>query len=138
MARLINIIYKPHLVTYPTIEGKDAPTCCGVCEYKAIIEGDYGDLFVYSILDDSGIRELDVNKAVNNLLKEEDGEADIYKPYEHIVSMDEVNKWTEGNIEVGVEPYRAMMCVFLDILESGCNCTEEVRAAAELYKHCKK
>ena len=66
MARIINVIHLPHLVSYKAF--KDSKyRCCTVCNYKVMIETDDGRILAASALDDFDLKDFDIDEAVRKL-----------------------------------------------------------------------
>lgn len=63
MARLINVIHKPHLATYIACDDSKY-RCCIMCKYQAVIEDDRGKLYVVSLLNEDDINELNLEAAI--------------------------------------------------------------------------
>ena len=63
MARIINVIRQPHLVSYKPFDASKY-RCCTVCEYKVMIEDEYGSILVASELDDTTLGEFDIDEEV--------------------------------------------------------------------------
>lgn len=125
MARIVNVIYKPHLATYKAYDNSDF-RCCTMCDYKVVIEKDNGRLLVASILDDACLQEIDLDQLVERLSKKGEDEDEFY-PFIGAVCVSDVNKFINGFIEEGDEPLEALSRALKDIRESGVWCTDEVK-----------
>ena len=106
MARILNVIYKPHLATYKAYDNSDF-RCCTMCDYKVVIEKDNGRLLVASILDDACLQEIDLDQLVERLSKKGEDEDEFY-PFIGAVCVSDVNKFINGFIEEGDEPLEAL------------------------------
>ncbi len=133
MARIVNVIYKPHLVTYKAYDSSDY-RCCGICDYKVVIEKDNGRLLVASIMDDACLREIDLEQLVERLSKKGENEDEFY-PFIGAVYVSDINKFINGLIEQGHEPLEALSRVLQEIRESGVWCTDEVKEILEQIKY---
>ena len=133
MARIVNVIYKPHLVTYKAYDSSDY-RCCGICDYKVVIEKDNGRLLVASIMDDACLREIDLEQLIEHLSKKGKDEDEFY-PFIRAVCISDINNFINGFIEQGDEPLEALSKVLRDIRESGVWCTDEVKEILEQIKY---
>ena len=125
MARIVNVIYKPHFATYKAYDNSDF-RCCTMCDYKVIIEIDNGCLLVASILDEACLEEIELDELVEHLSKGGEDE-DEYYPFNRAVRISDINNFINGFIEEGEEPLGALSRVLQDIRESGVRCTDEVK-----------
>ena len=125
MARIVNVIYKPHLATYKAYENTEC-RCTIVCEYKVVIETDEKEIFVASILDDSELENIELDKLIEHL-KKDGGMEDEWVPTNHCVGVDDINDFINGHIEAGDTPLDALFGTLSDIRESGALCTNEVK-----------
>jgi hypothetical protein len=125
MARIISVIYKPHLATYKAYENTEY-RCTIVCEYKVIIETDDKEIFVASILDDSELQDIELDKLIEHL-KKDGGLEDEWVPTNRCVGVDDINCFINGHIEVGDTPLDALFGTLSNIRESGALCTDEVK-----------
>ena len=125
MARIINVIYKPHLVTYKACENSKH-LCVGVCNYKMIIETDDKEIWVLSMMDDLDLEETELDKRIESIKK--GGSLNEERiPFERPVKVDDINEFIFGNIEQGDTPLDALFDTLSDIRESGALCTDEVK-----------
>lgn len=125
MARIISVLYKPHLVTYKAYE-KTEYRCTTVCEYKVIIETDDKEIFVASIMNDSDLQEIELDKLIEHIEKD-GGLEDEWVPFNRAVGVDDINCFINGGIETGETPLDALIGTLSDIRESGAICTDEVK-----------
>ena len=133
MARIVNVIYKPHLATYKAYDNSDF-RCCSMCDYKVIIEESNGCLLVASILDEACLKEIDLDELVEHLLKGGEDEDEFY-PFNRAVGISDINNFINGSIEEGDKPLSALSKVLQDIRESGVRCTDEVKEILEQIKY---
>ena len=125
MARIVNVIYKPHLATYKAYDNSDF-RCCTMCDYKVIIEESNGCLLVASILDEACLEEIDLDELVEHLSKGGEDEDEFY-PFNRAVGISDINNFINGFIEEGDQPLSALSRVLQDIRKSGVWCTDEVK-----------
>jgi hypothetical protein len=97
-----------------------------MCDYKVVIEKDNEGLLVASILDESGLEEIDLEELVEHLSKGGENEDEFY-PFNRAVRVSDVNSFINGFIEEGDQPLSALSRVLQDIRESGVRCTDEVK-----------
>ena len=127
MARIVNVIYKPHLCTYKAYDNSDY-RCPIVCDYKVVIESDK-QMFVASVLDDEDLREFDISDFLCKLA----ANGDLWYPFQGLITEDTINNYLEGLIETGVKPLEALHQVFSDIRRSEANCSGEVKKMIDKY-----
>ena len=125
MARIVNVIYKPHLATYKAYENTEY-RCTIVCEYKVVIETDDKEIFVASILDDSELEDIELDKLIEHL-KKDGGLENEWVPFYRAVGVEDMNNFINGQIEQGDTPLDALIGTLSDIRESGALCTNEVK-----------
>lgn len=133
MARIVNVIYKPHFATYKAYDNSDF-RCCTMCDYKVIIEENNGCLLVASILDEACLEEIDLDELVEHLSKGGEDEDEFY-PFNRAVGISDINNFINGFIEEGNQPLSALSRVLQDIRESGVRCTDEVKEILEQIKY---
>ena len=129
MKRIVNVIYKPHLVTFRAYEETDY-RCCAVCDYKVIIETDEGKLLTASMMDDSDLAGFNIDEAIMKI-QDRSKEQDWFYPQEMALGIADVNNFINGDIEQGSEPIESFRNVLRYIRESGCICTKEVMELLE-------
>ena len=125
MARIVNVIYKPHLATYKAYENSEY-RCTIVCEYKVVIETDDKEIFVASILDDLYLEGIELDELIEHL-KKDGGLEDEWVPFYRAVGVEDMNNFINGQIEQGDTPLDALIGTLSDIRESGALCTDEVK-----------
>ena len=125
MARIVNVIYKPHLATYKAYENSEY-RCTIVCEYKIVIETDDKEIFVASISDDFDLEGIELDELIEHL-KKDGGLKDEWVPFYRAVGVEDMNNFINGQIEQGDTPLDALIGTLSDIRESGALCTDEVK-----------
>ena len=125
MARIVNVIYKPHLATYKAYENTEY-RCTIVCEYKVVIETDDKEIFVASIFDDLDLEGIELDELIEHL-KKDGGLEDEWVPFYRAVGVEDMNNFINGQIEQGDTPLDALFGTLSDIRESGALCTDEVK-----------
>ena len=125
MARIVNVIYKPHLATYKAYENTEY-RCTIVCEYKVVIETDDKEIFVASISDDFDLEGIELDELIEHL-KKDGGLEDEWVPFYRAVGVEDMNNFINGQIEQGDTPLDALIGTLSDIRESGALCTDEVK-----------
>ena len=125
MARIVNVIYKPHLATYKAYENTEY-RCTIVCEYKVVIETDDKEIFVASILDDLDLEGIELDELIEHL-KKDGGLEDEWVPFYRAVGVEDMNNFINGQIEQGDTPLDALIGTLSNIRESGALCTDEVK-----------
>ena len=125
MARIVNVIYKPHLATYKAYENTEY-RCTIVCEYKIVIETDDKEIFVASISDDFDLEGIELDELIEHL-KKDGGLEDEWVPFYRAVGVEDMNNFINGQIEQGDTPLDALIGTLSDIRESGALCTDEVK-----------
>ena len=125
MARIVNVIYKPHLATYKAYENTEY-RCTIVCEYKVVIETDDKEIFVASISDDLDLEGIELDELIEHLKKDR-GLEDEWVPFYRAVGVEDMNNFINGQIEQGDTPLDALIGTLSDIRESGALCTDEVK-----------
>lgn len=125
MARIVNVIYKPHLATYKAYEDTEY-RCTIVCEYKVVIETDDKEIFVASILDDLDLEGIELDELIEHL-KKDGGLEDEWVPFYRAVGVEDMNNFINGQIEQGDTPLDALFGILSNIRESGALCTDEVK-----------
>ena len=131
MARIVNMIYKPHLASFKAYDDAENK-CCVICDYKVVMETDDGRLLIASVMDDSDLMGFRIDEAIKNL---EDGNQCIFRPVQHRVGINEVNDFLKAELMEGSnKPIEAYRYVLDTIRESGCLCTDEVKKLLENVK----
>ena len=105
MARIVNVIEHPHLVTYKSYETSDY-RCCAVCDYKVIIETDDERLLVASAMDDCDLLDFNIDEAIRCLDDDTQNE-DWFYPFEGCVGMEDFDKFVNGDMEQGTKAVEA-------------------------------
>ena len=125
MARIINVIYKPHLVTYKAYNDSKY-RCTNVCDYKVIVETNDEGIFVASISDDLDLEGIELDELIEHL-KKDGGLEDEWVPFYRAVGVEDMNNFINGQIEQGDTPLDALIGTLSDIRKSGALCTDEVK-----------
>lgn len=125
MARIVNVIYRPHLVSYKAYKEADY-RCCAVCDYKVIIETDNGQLLTASVLNDCGLFDFDIEEAIRKA-SDDTRNKDFFYPLEHCVDEKDFDSFVNGNIEVGYQAIEAFSRTVSDLHESNHNITDSLR-----------
>lgn len=97
MARLINVIHKPHLATFKGYDDSKY-RCCATCEYQAVIEDDKGELYVVSLLNEDDINELNLEEAIRKVSDETQKEDWFYR-FDRGVGEEDIDNFVNGEIE---------------------------------------
>ena len=124
MKRIVNVIYKPHLVTFRAYEETDY-RCCTVCDYKVVVDTGEGELLVASVMDDTDLRGFDIDEAIKKI-QDNTKKQDWFYPQELAVGINDINNFINGDIEQGSTPLEAIQRTFDAIRKSNCICTKEV------------
>lgn len=125
MARIVNVIYRPHLVSYRGYEKTDY-RCCAVCDYKVIIETDDGQLLTASVMDDSGLWEFNIEEAIRKISDETQNQ-DWFYPFEHCVDEKDFDSFVNGHIEAGSKAIEAFSDTVSDLHETNHDVTDSLR-----------
>ena len=116
MARIINVIHLPHLVSYKPFDDSEY-RCSAVCEYKVMIEDEDGSILVASSLDDFTLGEFDIYEAVRILSKNDENE-DWYFAENRRVDSKRFDCFVNGEIEEGQSPISAFYVVLSNLIRS--------------------
>ena len=133
MARIINVIRHPHLVTFRAYDNSNY-RCCGVCDYKVFIETDDGNIIASSVLDEDCLKEFDLNEAV---MKEADEtlNQDWFYPFTRAVCKDDIDNFVNGQIEQSADHAIESFCDVLSSLrESNCTISNSGMEALKMLK----
>ena len=126
MARIINVIHVPHLVSYKPM--KDSKyRCCTVCNYKVMIETDEGQILVASELDDFTIQDFDIDEAIMKLSDKRKQCEDFYYAVDRFVDEEIFECYVNGEIEEGEGPIYAFDRVVRDLTESRKTISDDLR-----------
>lgn len=125
MARIVSVIYRPHLVSYKAYEETDY-RCCAVCDYKVIIETDDGQLLTASVMDDSGLREFDVEEAIRKVSDKTQNQ-DFFYPFKQWVGEEDFDSFVNGYIEAGNKAIEAFSSTVSDLYKTNHNITDSLR-----------
>lgn len=125
MARIVNVIYRPHLVSYKGYEETDY-RCCTVCDYKVVIETDNGQLLTASVMDDRDICEFDIEEAIRKTSDETQNQ-DWFYPVEFCVGEEDFDSFVNGHIEEGNKAIEAFFDTVSDLHETNHNITDSLR-----------
>ena len=125
MARVVNVIYRPHLVSYRGYEETDY-RCCAVCDYKVIIETDDGQLLTASVLDDCCLREFDVEEAIRKVSDETQNQ-DFFYPFERCVDEKDFDSFVNGDMEQGSKAIEAFSRTVFNLRRTNHNITDSLR-----------
>ena len=124
MARIINVIHKPHLATFIAYDDSKY-RCCAMCEYQAVIEDDNGKLYVVSLLSEDDINELNLEKAIE---RESDitQKGDWFYRFGRGVNKEDIDSFVNGEIEsAGDKPISAFCDVLATLRNSHCIITTD-------------
>ena len=124
MARIINVIHKPHLATFIAYDDSKY-RCCAICEYQAVIEDDRGKLYVVSLLSEDDINELNPEKAIE---RESDitQKGDWFYRFGRGVNKEDIDSFVNGEIEsAGDKPIGAFCDVLATLRNSHCFITTD-------------
>ena len=125
MARIINVIHLPHLVSYKAF--KDSKyRCCTVCNYKVMIETDDGRILAASALDDFDLKDFDIDEAVRKLSDIKQNE-DYYYALDRFIDEDRFDCFVNGEIEEGGKTIFAFDSVVKNLIESRRPIQDEVK-----------
>ena len=122
MARIINVIRQPHLVTFKAYDTSDY-RCCGVCDYKVFIETDEGNIIVASVMDDDDMRDFDIDEAVRKLADEQQNE-DWFYAYNRAIGKEDIDRFVNGQIEQNDRPVESFCDVVRTLRQSRCRISE--------------
>ena len=125
MARIVNVIYRPHLVSYKGYEETDY-RCCAVCDYKVVIETDNGQLLTASVMDDCCLREFDVEEAIRKVSDETQNQ-DFFYPFERCVDEKDFDSFVSGSIETGNKAIEAFSDTVSALHRTNHNITDSLR-----------
>lgn len=125
MARIVNVIYRPHLVSYRAYEETDY-RCCTVCDYKVFIETDNGQLMTASVLDDCGIGEFDIEEAIR-MTSDETQNQDFFYPFERRVDEKDFDSFVNGRIETGSKAIEAFSDTVSALHQANHHITDSLR-----------
>jgi len=106
MARIVNVIYRPHLVSYRGYEKTDY-RCCAVCAYKVVIETNNGQLLIASAMDDFNICDFDIEEAIRKISDKTQSQ-DCFYPFERCVDEKDFDSFVNGSIEAGQKAIEAI------------------------------
>jgi hypothetical protein len=125
MARIVNVIYRPHLVSYKAYEETDY-RCCTVCDYKVVIETDDGQLLTASVMDDSCLREFNIEEAIRKISDETQNQ-DFFYPFERCVGEKDFDSFVNGHIEEGEKAIEAFLRIVFNLRQTNHNITNSLR-----------
>lgn len=125
MARIVNVIYRPHLVSYKAYEETDY-RCCTVCDYKVIIETDDGQLLTASVMDDCCLREFNIEEAIRKISDETQNQ-DFFYPFERCVGEKDFDSFVNGHIEEGEKAIVAFFRTVFNLRQTNHNITNSLR-----------
>ena len=125
MARIVNVIYRPHLVSYRGYEETDY-RCCTVCDYEVIIETDDGQLLTASVMDDCCLRDFDVEEAIRKVSDETQNQ-DFFYPFERCVDEKDFDSFVNGHIEEGDKAIEAFSDTVSALHQTNHNITDSLR-----------
>lgn len=125
MARIVNVIYRPHLVSYRGYEKTDY-RCCAVCAYKVVIETDDGQLLIASAMDDFDICDFDIEEAIRKISDETQNQ-DYFYPFERCVDEKNFDSFVNGHIEAGSKAIEAFFDTVSALHETNHNVTDSLR-----------
>ena len=134
MARIINVIRHPHLVTFRAYDTSDY-RCCGVCDYQVIIETDDGKLLMSSVLDEDCMADFDLDEAIR---KESDDthNQDWFYRFTHAVGKDDIDNFVNGQIEQSADHAIESFCdVLARLRESNCIISNSGMEALKMLKN---
>ena len=124
MARIVNVIYRPHLVSYRAYEETDY-RCCSVCDYKVVIETDDGQLLTVSVLDDCCLHEFDIEEAIRKASDKTQNQ-DFFYPFEQCVDEKDFDSFVNGQIETGSKAIEAFFDTVSDLHKTNHNITDSL------------
>lgn len=125
MARIVSVIYRPHLVSYKGCNETNY-RCCAVCNYKVVIETDDGWLLIASAMDDFDIREFDIEEAIRKISDETQNQ-DCFYPFENCVGEKDFDSFVNGLIETGGNTIEAFSNTVSAIHQTNHNITDSLR-----------
>ena len=125
MARIVSVIYHPHLVSYKGYEETDY-RCCTVCDYKVVIETDNGQLLTASVMDDCDIFEFDIEEAIRKV-SDETQDLDFFYPFGRRVDEKDFDSFVNGSIEMGNKAIEAFSRTVSDLHKTNHNITNSLR-----------
>ena len=125
MARIVNVIYRPHLVSYKAYEETDY-RCCAVCDYKVVIETDDGQLLTASVMDDCCLREFNIEEAIRKISDETQNQ-DFFYPFELCVGEKDFDSFVNGHIEEGEKAIEAFLRIVFNLRQTNHNITNSLR-----------
>lgn len=125
MARIVNVIYRPHLVSYKAYE-ETGYRCCGVCDYKVVIETDDGQLLTASVLDDCCLREFNIEEAIRKV-SDKTRNQDCFYPFEQCVGEKDFDGFINGLIETGNNAIEAFFDTVSALHQTNHNITDSLR-----------
>lgn len=125
MARIVSVIYRPHLVSY---KGYDETNyrCCAVCNYKVVIETDDGRLLIASAMDDFDIHEFNIEEAIRKVSDETQNQ-DFFYPFENGVGEKDFDSFVNGLIETGGNAIEAFADTVSALHQTNHNITDSLR-----------
>lgn len=129
MARIVNVIHKPHLVSFRAYETTDY-RCCAVCDYKVIIETDDKQLLVASVMDDSGLRDFDIDDVIRKLSAETQNQ-DMFYAVEMCVGEKDFDCFINGDMEQGSKAIEAFSNTISALRETNHIFSEDLRQKLE-------
>ena len=133
MARLINVIHKPHLATFKGYDDSKY-RCCVMCRYQAVIEDDNGKLYVVSLLNEDDINELNLEEAIRKVSDETQKE-DWYYRFGRGVSEEDIDNFANGAMEaMGDQTISAFCDVLATLRNSHCIITTDGMDALRMLK----
>lgn len=125
MARIVSVIYCPHLVSYRGYEETDY-RCCTVCDYKVVIETDNGQLLTASVMGDCDICEFDIEEAIRKISDKTQNQ-DFFYPFERCVDEKDFDSFVNGHIETGSKAIEAISETVSNLHKTNHNITDSLR-----------
>lgn len=125
MARIVNVIYRPHLVSYRGYEETDY-RCCAVCGYKVVIETDNGQLLTASVMNDDDICEFDIEEAIRKTSDKTQNQ-DFFYPFERCVDEKDFDSFVNGLIETGCKAIESFSDTVSALHQTNHNITDSLR-----------
>ena len=117
--RIINVIRQPHFVTFRAYDSSNY-RCCGVCDYKVIIENEDGELIVSSVLDDDCLKDFDLDEAIRKEADDTQNQDWFYR-FNRAVGKDDIDNFVNGQIEQSADHAVDSFCdVLARLRESDC------------------
>lgn len=129
MARIVNVIHKPHLVSFRAYETSDY-RCCTVCDYKVVIETDDEQLLVASVMDDSGLRDFNIDEAIRKTSDLEQNQ-DWFYAVEMSVGEKDFDNFINGDMEQGYKAIETFTNTISALRETGHRFSNELRQQLE-------